>query len=489
MPRRTALAAVLACTVYLLVLPTAAATAAPSPWWQVLTGSHPTNLWKPAPSVQEITTETAEFGEVAAAIGIEVGGTLVGCLGTKNDIGTAVCEGGFGFPVTETAGELEALLNAASGVGDIEVTGGPVGGNPFTVAASGASPAIGFIPAVGSAELKTISLGGSGRLVLTLTNLGDAPVDATKTPVTITDELPEGVIASRVEGFAGVLDLSGPVDCSVESDSLVSCTFEGMLPSYEGIEVEIFASLTGDPPVAGAPGQVTVSGGNAKSVTSPQFIEVSPEETPFGIDHFSAEAEEEGGDPVHQAGSHPFQFTTTIQLNSGPLEAGPGRSGASIKQPALPRNLRFSLPAGLVGNATAVPRCKMDLFFEFNPVDNCPPETALGVASATVIEDASLGLTRIAAPVFNLPPAPGEPARFGFSAKGVPVVVGTSVDPDDGYRIVAEVRNVTQLGDFLAGTVSIWVIPGTLVTIVLVAGIALTGFPAKASILASAPVG
>ena len=38
---------------------------------------------------------------------------------------------------------------------------------------------------------------------------------------------------------------------------------------------------------------------------------------PFGLEHFSAQAEAEGGAPAAQAGSHPFQFTTTLQLNSG----------------------------------------------------------------------------------------------------------------------------------------------------------------------------
>ena len=75
--------------------------------------------------------------------------------------------------------------------------------------------------------------------------------------------------------------------------------------------------------MAGAPGKVTVSGGNAKVATATQAIKVSPEPTPFGIDHFSTQAEEEGGDPAIQAGGHPFQLTTTLQFNTNALDLGP----------------------------------------------------------------------------------------------------------------------------------------------------------------------
>ena len=367
----------------------------------------------------------------------------------------------FSLPNSETALQLQEALEApaAYGPGNVAVTEEPASSRRFLVESIGedAGKAVPSLSALG-ASAKVLS-GGSGRLVLTLTNLGNAAVDGSSVPVKITDELPEGVVALGVEAFAGVDDLSGPVDCSVESNSLVSCTFEGTLPPYEAIEVEIPASLTGDPPVAGAPGKVSVSGGNAKAATAVQAIKVSPEPTPFGIDYFSAQAEEEGGDPAIQAGGHPFQLTTTFQLNTNALDLGATRKGTSIQQPALPRNLRFPLPAGLVGNATVAPRCEMADFFDL-PKKGCQPQTAIGVASVTIIERGKLGLTRIAVPVFNLPPAPGEPARFGFVIKGAPVLIDTALDPEDKYRITAEVRNVTQLADTLASTVTLWGTPG-----------------------------
>jgi hypothetical protein len=428
------LTALVAAALCLLAIPVASASAAPSPWWQVLTGSRPTNLWEPTDNVQEIQTEIGEFppfGEGAGAK-IEVGGKAVGCLGTANFLGTAICESEFGFPPDETAAQLEATLESAYGTSAVAVSGGPVG-------------VLTEFPGVGAASVKLLNAGGSGSLVLTITNLGDAAMDATGTPLTIVDELPDGVEATGVEAFAGVQGSAGPVECTVEANDLVSCTFAEVLPSYEAIEIEIQASVIGAPPVAGAPGRVTVSGGNAADASAVQAVKISPEQTPFGLEQFSAQAEEEGGGLSAQAGRHPFQLTTTIQLNSGPVVAGATRRDAKVEQPALPRNVRFELPAGLVGNATSVARCPTKNFFALRVEENCPANTAIGVASVTVVEPQSLGLVRIPVPVFNLPPAAGEPARFGFIVAAAPVV---------------SVNNATQLAQFLSSTVSLWGAPG-----------------------------
>jgi len=468
--RLASLATLAAVTMVLVVLPSASASAA-SPWWQVLTGARPTSMWEPTDNVQEIQTQMIEFapGLEGVAMGIEVNGKVVGCLGTQNPFGTAICEGLIHFPPQASAAELEATLEAAFGTDQVVVSGGPVGGAPFLITVPDrGEPAIQMIPGTGavnpfagSAKAKLISPGGSGRLVLTLTNLGDAPLDATTTPLTVVDKLPEGVIASGAEAFAGVQGIAGPVECAIAAADEVSCSFEDELPSYEAIEIEVLASLTGSPPAAGAAGEVTVSGGNGPTVSVPQTVKVGAEPTPFGIERFSTQSEEEGGASTTQAGGHPFQLTNTVQLNSGALLPAPSRTDVAIEQPAIPRNLRFPLPPGLVGNATVMAQCDMSTFLGTGILLNsCPDASAIGVASVTVIESATFGLIREAVPVFNLPPGQGEPARFGFMPAGDPVIIDTSVDPDNGYRVTAAVRNTTQLVQFLSSTVSLWGTPG-----------------------------
>jgi len=453
--------------ILVVALPSSPASAAPVPWWQVQTGSRPTNLWEPEKGMLEVETELIElFGEEVAAITVDVGGTPIGCLGTQGPVGVLACEFTTGFQPTETSDQLESLLNTALGAGAVEVTGGPVGGANLVITTSGAVPDLSVTPAelgpgepIGEGKLKVISPGGSGRLVLTLTNLGDAPVDGSKTPVTITDELPVGVEANGVEGFAGSQGGAGPVACSIEASDLVACSFADVLPSYEAIEIEVIVSLTEEPPTPVASGTVTVSGGGAAAVTVDQDIKVSPDKVPFGIEEFSAQAEEEGGTPAAQAGGHPFQLTTTIALNSGALSPGATRRDTVVEQPAMPRNLRFPLPAGMVGVAAGLPRCSMPLFLKGTEGQSCADETAIGVASVTVIESSNFGLVRLAVPLFNLPPADGGPARFGMLPVGVPVIIDTEVDPDNGYRIVARVDNTTQLAEFLSSTVVIWGTP------------------------------
>jgi hypothetical protein len=462
--RMTTVTCLIGAAVLLLgALPAASASAA-SPWWQVLTGSRPTNLWEPTDNVQEIDTEVGSlFGFEGVAAKVEVNGEVIGCLGTAEFPATFLCENEAGFPAEQTASQLEARLEVAFGTSAVEVTGGPVDGAPFVVTTPDqAVPSIDVSPILGfgSAAARAVSAGGSGRLVLTLTNLGDASVDGTSSPVRLVDKLPAGVVATGVEAVAGFQGRGGPISCLVEASDEVVCSFDGILTPYEAIEVEIFVSLTGSPPTAGDPGEVVVSGGGAAAVSVVQAIKVSPEPTPFGVEHFLARAEEEGGGTVTQAGAHPFQFTTTLQLNSGPV--GPGnRRNAIVEQPALPRNIDSLLPVGLVGNATATPKCTMADFVDIEEAQNkCTADTVVGVSTATVQEVGALGLLRTAVPVFNLPPAPGEPARFGFVVVGDPVLIDTAVDPEEGYRITGMVHNVTQVAAFLSGTLSLWGTPG-----------------------------
>jgi hypothetical protein len=452
MPNRLAvLVATLGAAVMLLALLPAASVAA-SPWWQILDGSRPSNMWEPRNQVQELQAKPQPF------VVVSLEEVPVACMFSP------FCSF-LGLPNSETAQQLEEALESPSayGAGNVEVVEEAGGSRRFLITSIGedAGHAVPALSVNEPSTMKTLVEGGSGRLILTLTNLGNAPVDGTETPVTIVDELPGGVIAEGVEASAGWKDESGPVDCAVEAADLVTCNFEGTLPPYEAIEIDVLASLTGSPPATGAPGRVTVSGGNAPSKSIVQEIEVSPEEVRFGIERFSAQPEEEGGDPAIQAGGHPFQLTTTIQFNAGNYLPGKDRTHSSVEQPALPRNLHFPLPAGLVGSATAVPYCEMPDFYERLDEEGCPAETALGVASVTIFEETFLGgFARLAVPVFNLPPKNGEPARFGFNVLGTPVLIGTAVDPDNGYRIVASVSNATQLAKLLSSTVVIWGDPG-----------------------------
>jgi hypothetical protein len=477
MSKRFAIAATALATVLVVAAALPAVAGAASPWWQILDGSRPSNLWEPTDSVQEITA-TTEFGGVAQLL--EVGGKGIGCLGTEDFVGNFGCTGPVGSELPPgvdptpiaTAEQLETVLEPIYGP-TVEVSGGPVGAAPLIVTVPGISvPTIGGLITkkeaeekekgrFGDAFNKVLSNGGSGRLVVTVTNLGNEADEAEGLPVRIADKLPGGVVATGYEASAG---RNGPVECELEAvGTKVSCTFEDELPAYESIEIEILAKLTGEPPSAGAPGTITVSGGGVPEKSTPQNINVSPEKVSFGIERFSSVAEAEGGVEETLAGKHPFQLTTTLQFNAGQYKPGKDRNSSSVEQPAQPRNLRFTLPVGFVGNTRSVPQCSLADFYDTSRalINNCPDETAVGVAATTLVaKESNIGFARLGVPLFNLEPEAGEPARLGLTAGGATVVIDTEVDPDNEYRIRGIVRNATQLVQILSTTVTIWGTPG-----------------------------
>jgi hypothetical protein len=422
---------------------------------------------------------------------VEVGGETIGCLGSGefskviyHYTAEELCESVVGFPASETPEQFAQMLEEGPYGARVQVTGGPAGTAPFLITTTDRwvpapiviTPITYLVGAIeytfGSASSRVTSE-GSGRLVLTATNLGDAPVDGEAEAVRIEDVLPEGVFAYGVEavgGAGGTPGLAyapghgGPVDCAVHSGvrERVVCGFESELAPYEAIEVEIYVALESAPP-AGQLGTVTVSGANANSAQATQTIRASDEPVPFGIERFAMQAEEEGGGRTDQAGAHPFQLTTTLQLNSSGASGSHQHGGEPrVAQPALPRNVRVTFPAGLVGTAKPVPQCDMATFLTLavELTNACPKESAVGVASATVIEPKAVPLARLPVPIFNLPPAHGEPARFGFMVAGAPVLIDTSVDPEDEYKITGEVHNVTQVVEYLSSTLTLWGTPG-----------------------------
>jgi hypothetical protein len=413
-----------------------------TPWWHVTTSARPTDLWTPTGEVQEL--------EIGGLTELRVEGKPVACVGVP--YGVAYCEAFTHLPFTASPGELVPKLEAAWGIAGVAVSERE---GKWAITTPGH-----FVPALeaiapeaglgGSVSVQ----GGSGEMVITATNLGDAPVNGETTPVTITDALPEGVTALKVEGVAGSSEEQnrGPVQCVQPAGP---CTFEHELSPYESIELTVHVAVSGEPPAAGRSGQVTVAGGGGAGVSVAQPLHIG-EHTPFGVERYEAAVEAEGGAPDTQAGSHPFQFTTTVDLNQGAL------SGLIEEQePALPRGFQFHLPPGLVGNATLMPTCNEAQFTTNIQLagDECPADTTVGVAVVTIIEPRTLGLRTIPVPAFNLVPEAGEPARFGFFVAGVPVVLDTAVHSGEDYGVTVSVANVSQAAQLLTSTVSFWGVP------------------------------
>jgi hypothetical protein len=301
-----------------------------------------------------------------------------------------------------------------------------------------------------------------GQVVVTVSNLGDAAASGESVPIVIADELPAGVEAKSIKGFAGErggVGSRGPVDCVLAS---LTCTFSGTLPPYRAIEVVINVVVRepGVPVVSTS--EATVTGGGARAASGKQRMEVGGESLHFGLEDYELEPEEEGGGASQQAGAHPFQLTTTLTLD----QAGqPSESEAEeLPHPVqLPKDVRLKWPPGLIGNPTAVPRCPLGEFLssfaeDTEGVSACPAQTVVGVARV-LVNAATSGLVDPVVPLFNLEPAPGEPARFGFRVLTTPVVIDASVRTGGDYGVTVSSSNIAQTVGFISSEVTVWGVP------------------------------
>jgi hypothetical protein len=118
----------------------------------------------------------------------------------------------------------------------------------------------------------------------------------------------------------------------------------------------------------------------------------------FGVSSVTTTATNRDGTLDFRAGSHPFEYTVDVAM----------QQNASHLPEGTLRNLVVNLPRGFVGDPLAVPRCGRAEFE--GPEPECPNSTAIGVAHVR----GSGGIDAVS-PIYNLVPAPGVPASFGFS--------------------------------------------------------------------------
>ncbi|MGA2452505.1 MAG: hypothetical protein ABSG93_03210 [Solirubrobacteraceae bacterium] len=343
-----------------------------------------------------------------------------------------------------------------------------------------AGPALGAANAHWSLESRTapeyLPPGGKGVIIATATNLGDAEINGGthNSTVVITDKLPDGVhatgVARSINSISSGLIKTTRLEeltCTKTTGAEIDCSYTGKLPPYELLQLKIAVEVEeeGKLPVDSHDNIVTVSGGEAEAESVEQMLKLSNVPASFGIEEFNMTPETESFAEDRQAGSHPFQLTTTFNLNQsyGPNEFTPGGGFFPIAPDggaALEKELSFELPAGLIGNVNAVKQCTSSEFGADAEVftNGCPNETVVGVASVTAYDPSaeSEDYATYVVPLFNLEPSPGEPARFGFSILHVPVVLDTSVRTGDDYGVTVSVHYAAQTVQVLGSKVTFW---------------------------------
>ncbi len=259
--------------------------------------------------------------------------------------------------------------------------------------------------------------------------------------------------------------LGGP-NCSVQGASIV-CPYSGSDPSTQfataggGATRTIIFTAQVNP---GATGTITssfqVSGGGASNVGStvdPTLISATP--LGFGIDQFDAQVSADAaGDPLTQAGGHPFDATTAITFNTTHDSSS---LGGDLYPLGSPKDITVDLPPGFIGNPTVVDQCSADQLANGGllPLSLCPPSSQVGTALVS-LSNAGIGGILGPLPVFNLVPPPNAPARLGFNVSGTIVTLDATLHPDGrgNYQLSARVSDVSELR--IQGTqLTLWGVP------------------------------
>jgi hypothetical protein len=333
----------------------------------------------------------------------------------------------------------------------------------------------------GEAVPSNVPPGGKGLLVLGLANVGDAP-SAAGSPVTVVDRLPQGIVATKanaLESQASTLDPSGLWgECAITeagqaviAGRTVTCTYQagatiapasvapviapflgvgaGALAPAIGIEVSVEPSAAGT-----LIGTATVSGGRAPGEASDTAsFNVSSSPAPFGVASFHQWSTNVDGTPATQAGSHPYETTTSFMLNNQPEDIQSPFGGRTTG--GILRDLHVELPPGFVGNPIAIPKCSrqdFDVRLDGSLNPSCPSDTQIGVAQVYLEPNYFAQV-----PLYNLVPPGGVPAQFGVAFAKLVAFIDADVRPGPGgvYNVVVDTRDINTKG-VLGASVVLW---------------------------------
>jgi hypothetical protein len=179
----------------------------------------------------------------------------------------------------------------------------------------------------------------------------------------------------------------------------------------------------------------------------------SPAAAEFALEDLEVTFEDEAGNPILEAGSHPFQMTTNLSIGTVSTPEG------EVPEEEI-RNLDVRQMEGFVGSQVAAPICDAaDFNNRIEGYPQCPAESAVGYVAAEaefeVIAPAERGAF-VHAPVYNLDPPPGVAAQLGFVILNVPITIDVRVSSEPPYNLVAELASVPQAALLYSSKVVLW---------------------------------
>jgi hypothetical protein len=333
--------------------------------------------------------------------------------------------------------------------------------------------------------------GGQGTIKLEVFNVGEEDSHGT---VTVTDVLPPGFTAREPEpgvGGAGELlakenginpqilhaawhctgngggsapgvDGASVITCENDPTNLPTLPGGGGLPTLDssttpgphGVEERpaekpilpvIGIAVNAPSGIGTADNEVTVEGGGALSpAAATDLIAVSADPAAFSVANWDAWFSKADGEIDTQAGSHPYELTTTTDFSTMLKEAG-------LFDVSEPRNVLVKLPPGVIGNPRAAAQCGRD---RFDHEQQCPAASIVGSINPLFGQlSGALGL-----PIFNISPPRGGPAELGFNLQGIASFFDFSLRTGGDYGIDTHIDNIPQR-EIADAIVTIWGVP------------------------------
>ncbi len=186
-------------------------------------------------------------------------------------------------------------------------------------------------------------------------------------------------------------------------------------------------------------------------------LSARPAQADFRLESFEAGTANEAGAAETQAGAHSYSASTSFSLSTVMMDTmfGPG----TVEYPeGHIKNVVADLPAGFVGDPTAIPVCsRVDLTLD--GLGRCPIDSQVGVITLKLSNGIIGPAQYYSTGVYNVAAEKGTVADFAFVANSVPVHIRLGVAPDNSYRVRATISDASTALPVVSSKLTLWGVP------------------------------
>ena len=173
--------------------------------------------------------------------------------------------------------------------------------------------------------------------------------------------------------------------------------------------------------------------------------------TTFGANDVKLEVLGKEGLPFTQAGGHPYELFTSFKVNG--FQRGGGETGPGEGADGNVKDVLTALPAGLIGNPQAIPKCTRRQLI----LAECPGAAQVGTISVDLEgeegKEEHLG-------IYNVVPPKGVAAEFGAGIQTeVNVYIDSRLRSGGDYGVTAESADSTAISGLREVFVKLWGVP------------------------------